>query len=83
MKLVWIMFIFFLVGLFLSIIPNIFGSFEVQHNVTVLNATGYGNTTDEYEALTSLTQINLAVIMGVGMVLVIAMLLIMAKVMMR
>lgn len=83
MKVVYIILIFFMVGVFLSIVPNIFGSFEVEHNVTVLNSSGYGDTTDEYEALTSLTQINLAVLMGVGVVIVIAMLLIMAKVMMR
>ena len=83
MKLVWIIFLFVLVGLFLSIVPNIFGSFEVEHNVTVLNASGYGDTTDEYEALTSIVQIDMATIIGIGAFLVIGLLFIFARIILR
>jgi hypothetical protein len=82
MKFTWILLFFLVVGIFLSIVPNIFGSFEVEHNVTILNASGYGDTTDEYEALTSLVQTDLAIIIGVGGMLVIGMLFIMAKIFM-
>lgn len=80
MKLIWIMVMFVIIAIFVTIMPNIFGSFEVEHNVTVLNSSGYGDTTDEYEALTSLTQIDLATIMGIGSMLVLGMLYIMAKI---
>ena len=79
MKFLYIIMAFVLVGLFLTIIPNIFGSFEVEHNVTVLNASGYGDTTDEYEAMTSVVQINLGLMIGIGAMLVLGLLFIMAK----
>jgi hypothetical protein len=66
--------------LLLSLVPNIFGSLEIEHNVTVLNSTAYGDTTKEYGALTSLVQSDLAIIIGIGSFLVFGMLFILAKV---
>ena len=82
MKFTWIILFFLVVGVFLTILPNIFGSFEVEHNVTVLNTSAYGDTTGQYESLTSLVQTDIAVIVGIGGMLVIGMLFIMAKIFM-
>ena len=73
MKFIPIVVLFVLVTLFITIMPNIFGSFETQHNMTVTNYTA------EYYALTNLTQTDMVVIGVVGTLLVIAMAYIIVK----
>lgn len=74
MKFVPILFIFLFVAVFLTIFPNIFGGFETQHNMTVTNYT------EEYDALTELTQTDMAVLVVIGLLLVVALLFILARV---
>ena len=74
MKLLPLMFLFVFVAVFITIFPNIFGGFETQHNVTVLNNTA------EYEALTELTQTDMVVIASIGTLLVLGLIFILWRI---
>lgn len=74
MKLLPIMIIFIVVAMFVTIMPNIFGSFETEHNMTE------SEHEDEYTALTELTQIDMTVLMGIGTMLVLGLVFILGKV---
>ena len=74
MKLVPLMIIFVAVAIFVTIMPNIFGSFEEEHNMT---ASDYET---EYNSLTAIVQANMAVIMGIGTLLVLGLVFIMGRV---
>jgi len=74
MRFLPLMFLFVFVAVFLTFFPNIFGGFEVQHNVTALNNTA------EYEALTELTQIDMVIIGAVGTLLVLGLIFILTRI---
>lgn len=77
MKFIPIVIIFVLAALFIAIIPNIFGGFETQHNMTV------SNYTEEYEAVSTITQTDMIIIGVVGTILVLAGLFLLARSFMR
>ena len=64
-----------IIAMFISLIPNIFGGFEAQHNTTA----GL-NESDEYEAVSNLGHVDMQLLIVVGMLLLIPGLLIMFKV---
>ena len=84
MRLIAIVFILLLCGLFITIMPNIFGEFETQHNMTAYQAGGLGsNYTAQYNALTDITLADLRVIAGIGVLLVLAMVFLVVKIITR
>jgi heme/copper-type cytochrome/quinol oxidase subunit 1 len=80
MKLIPIVFIVVMIGIFLTIFPNIFAGFESQHNMTAYSSGLGSNYTPEYEALTELTQTDMVVLAGIGMLMLVGMLYILIKI---
>ena len=74
MKVILIIGLLVFVGLFITIFPNIFGGFETQHNVTVLNNTA------EYDAMTTIIQTDMTVIAAIGTLLCLGLLFVFVKV---
>lgn len=77
MKFLPIVIIVVLAAAFITIMPNIFGGFETQHNMTA------SNYTSEYEAVSTLTQLDMEIIGVVVGLLIIAGLFLLARAFMR
>ena len=73
MKLLPILIIFVAVAMFITIIPNIFGGFETEHD---MEGSDYE---PEYNAMTTIVQANMSVLMAIGTMLVLGFLFIVVK----